>query len=169
MLNTSDVSYPVYFQNYIDQVPERELMLAFENQQSVVNSYFDEISEEKSMHAYAPGKWTIKEMLQHLIDTERIFNYRALAVARTEKAVLPGFDENHYALHSGANSRTWKSLCNELKIVREGTLFLYKSFDEEMQERSGNVSSYTIMVRPLGFITIGHVYHHKKILETRYI
>src|ERR1700733_5784478 len=100
MPKPSPTSYPGYFQKYIDQVPEQDLHEAFANQDRVMQHFLSSISEEQSNHFYAEGKWTIKEILQHIIDTERIFNYRALCFSRKEAASLPGFEENDYAANS---------------------------------------------------------------------
>lgn len=162
-------TYPAYFENYVNQVPEVDLQAAFTNQDGIISGYFDRISEEKSMHAYASKKWTLKEMLQHLIDTERIFNYRALCFARKEIASLPGFDEILYADNSAANARNWMSLCEELKAVRKATILLYNSFNNEMLESSGLANNKPASVNSIGFITVGHLYHHKNVIESRYL
>lgn len=162
-------TYPPYFENYIKQVPEDDLSEAFKGQREIVTSFFDTIDEVKANAAYAPGKWTLKELLQHVIDGERIFNFRALSFARGEKASLPGFEENEYAANSNANRRSWKSLCEELKEVRKGTEMLFNSFTTEMLKHSGLANNNPTTVHALGFITIGHLYHHKKIIETRYL
>lgn len=157
-----------YFQRYITQVPETAIELAFSNQTAVIESYLYSISEGKSLHAYAPQKWTIKEMLQHIIDTERIFCYRAVCFARGETIALPGYDENIYAANSAANNRSWKSLVIEFLIVRQGTLILFKSFTPYMLKKAGTSSGNILSVLDIGFILVGHFYHHKKILEERY-
>lgn len=162
-------TYPVYFQNYINQVQEEDVMTAIENQQTVIDNFFDTISEEKSVHAYAEGKWTLKELLQHIIDTERIFIFRSLAFARKETQSLPGFDETVYAANSNANARTWKSLCEELKAVRKTSQMLFENFTDEMFNSSGLANNNPTTVNALGFILVGHVYHHKNIIETRYL
>ncbi len=169
MPKPSPSSYPAYFKNYVDQVPDDELTSGFTNQLPVIESVLASISEEKSMYAYAPGKWTLKELLQHMIDTERIFNYRALCIARKESVSLPGFDENTYAEHSHANSRTWQSMAEEFLAVRRTTEQLYASFTDEALEASGISNNNPVTVNSLGFISIGHFYHHKKIMEERYL
>ena len=162
-------TFPAYFKQYIDQVKEDELALAFKNQQADINDFFDSIPEEKTTSGYAPGKWTLKELLQHIIDTERIFNYRSLAFARNETASLPGFDENDYAANSNANERSWKSLCEELKVVRKSTEILYNSFSDEALQSSGLANNKPTTVLALGFITLGHFNHHKKVVEEKYL
>jgi hypothetical protein len=162
-------TYPAYFDNYISYVTEDDLRDAFKNQHEVIETFFDSIPEDKAGYAYAPGKWTLKELLQHIIDTERIFNYRSLAFARKETASLPGFDEDSYAENSFANERTWKSLIEELKTVRRSTEMLFASFNTDMLNHSGLANNNPMSVNAMGFTTIGHVYHHKRIIMERYL
>ncbi len=162
-------TYPVFFDNYISLVKEDELKNAFASQQEAVDNFFEKISEERSGFAYAPGKWTLKELLQHIIDTERIFNYRSLAFARKETASLPGFEEDSYAENSFANERTWKSLLEEIKAVRLSTVLLYNSFNTDMLNHSGVCNNKPNTVIALGFATVGHLAHHLSIIESRYL
>ncbi len=157
-----------YFERYTSLVKEENLNDAFKSQEVILQAFYDKVSEEKSMYAYAEGKWTLKEMLQHMIDTERIFSYRALAIARKETATLPGFDEDAYANNSDANRRTWASLVGEMKDVRKATQHLFASFTETMLNNIGKFSSAEGSPSTLGFICVGHVYHHIKIAEERY-
>ena len=168
MPKPSATAYPVYFKSYIDQVPEEDLHEAFKNQLPVIGSFLSSITEDRSGYAYAEGKWSIREVLQHMIDTERIFCYRALCFARNEKAPLPGFDENEYAAHSNAAVRTWASLAEEFLAVRQATSRLFESFTPEALLSSGISSNNQLGVSAIGFITAGHFYHHKKIVEERY-
>jgi hypothetical protein len=169
MPKPSPTSYAVYFQRYVDQVPENDLIPAFKNQTAGIDIFLSSITEEKSAYAYAEGKWSIKELLQHIIDTERIFNYRALCFARGEKANLPGFEENDYAANSYANSRSWKSLTAEFLAVRKSTELLFESFNEAVINNAGFSNNNPNTVASLGFIIAGHYYHHKKILLERYL
>jgi hypothetical protein len=169
MSKPSPTTYPEYFKRYVDQVPEEDLSTAFSNQLSVINKLLNSITEEKSMYAYDTGKWSLKELLQHMIDTERIFNYRALCIARKETVSLPGFDENTYAANSNANNRTWEDMVDEFLTVRRSTEFLYKSFSDEVLDHSGLSNNKPTTVLSLGFTTIGHFYHHKKVMEERYL
>ena len=121
------------------------------------------------MHTYAEGKWTIKELLQHIIDAERIFDYRALCIARKEMNSLPSFDENAYAENSYANTRDWLSLATEFLNLRKSTQDLYASFSAEMLWHKGVANGKIITPLSLGFITAGHFNHHKKIIEERYL
>lgn len=169
MSKPSPADYPDHFKKYIDQVPEEDLMTAFKSQSVLINSFLPLITEEKSAYAYAEGKWTIKELMQHIIDTERIFCYRGLCIARKETASLPGFDENDYAANSEANKRSWQSLIEEFSVVRKSTELLYASFSIEALDRKGISNNKILSVASTGFICIGHFYHHKKILEERYL
>lgn len=169
MAKPSPTTYVSYFQRYIDQVPEEDLMTAFKNQTAGLEQFLSNISEEKSNEAYAAGKWTIKELLQHVIDTERIFNYRALCFARSEQQNLPGFEEDDYAANSHANKRKWIDLINEFLTVRKGTEMLYGSFDASVLDNGGKANNNPSTVISIGFTTVGHYYHHKKILEERYL
>jgi hypothetical protein len=169
MPKPSPTTYPVYFKNYVDQVPDEDLLTGFQNQSAVIKEFLNSITEEKSNYAYYTGKWTIKEVLQHMIDTERIFNYRALCIARKETVSLPGFDENLYAENSNANRRNWQNLVDEFLVVRNSTEFLYKSFTDEAVAASGISNNNPVTVISFGFITLGHFYHHKNVLQERYL
>lgn len=169
MAKPAPSSYSSYFKRYVDLVPGDDLLTAFENQLPVIMQFLSSITEEKSMYAYDTGKWTLKELLQHIIDTERIFNYRALCFARKETASLPGFDENGYAANSNANSRKWQDLVDEFLAVRKGTGWMYKSFTDEMLDFPGVSNNNPATARSFGFVTLGHFYHHKKVMEERYL
>lgn len=169
MTKPSSESHAAFFQRYIDQVPEDNFLTAFENQSLITSTFLNSISEEKSSFAYAEKKWTLKELLQHIIDTERILCYRALCIARHETASLPGFDENGYAAHSNANSRNWDSMVKEFQIVRIATELLFRSFSDEALLKTGTANGNLISVKSLGYIISGHFYHHKKVIEERYL
>ena len=143
-------------------------MEALKNHATRAEKFFNSISEEQSLYKYAEGKWTVKEILQHVIDTERVFCYRALAIARKEIATLPSFDERKYAANSLANQRSWKELTEEFKAVRQSSVLLYYSFTNESLERSGKVSDYQMTVLAIGFTIAGHVEHHMNIIRERY-
>ncbi|MEO6669803.1 MAG: DinB family protein [Ferruginibacter sp.] len=162
-------TYPAHFETYISKVNEDNLRDAFRNQAELVNGFFDAISEEKSGHAYAAGKWTLKELLQHIIDAERVFAYRALCFARKETTSLPGFDENNYADNSFANEREWKSLVDELKAVRKTTEILFDSFNTDTLNHSGIANNNPVTVNAIGFIIVGHLNHHRNIITERYL
>lgn len=161
-------TFPSYFNTYIKLIPENDIMDALKNHALRAENFFNVITEDQSTYTYSEGKWTVKEILQHVIDTERIFCYRALAIARKEIATLPSFDEGKYAVNSLSNLRTWKDLTKEFKVVRQSSVLLYKSFTSEILERSGKVSDYEMSVLAIGFTIAGHVEHHMNIINERY-
>lgn len=118
--------------------------------------------------AYAPGKWTVKKVLQHMIDTERIFAYRALRFARNDQTELPGMDQDLFAANTLANKRGVEDLLHEFAVVRESTILLFASFDDKMLLREGICSEKRTTVLALGFTIVGHGLHHKHILKERY-
>jgi len=169
VLKSKAGTYPSNFQQYIDEVKENDLKTALKNQMPAAEIFFQSIGEELSKRKYAEGKWTIKEVLQHIIDAERVFGYRALCFARKEEHPLPSFDENEYALNSNANDRDWADLVAEFASVRKSTEYLYNSFSEEAINSAGKASDYTIGVSALGFVIAGHLNHHIRIIQERYI
>jgi uncharacterized damage-inducible protein DinB len=162
-------SYPSHFAGYIELVINEDLDSILKNQIETSKQFFNSIPEEKTDYRYAEGKWNIKEVLQHIIDTERVFAYRALAFARQEPNALPGMDENSYAKNSNADSRKWKNLIDEFEAVRQSTIHLYQSFSESQLEAEGKTVSHEISVRALGYTIAGHSAHHINILKERYL
>ena len=128
-----------------------------------------EIPMDKFDYRYAEGKWTIKDIIQHIIDAERIFAYRALRISRNDQTPLPGFEENDYVENTDANSRSIQELLTELSAVRHSNLLLFKSFSNEQLTRMGTASNHPISVRALGFLIIGHQKHHQKVFQERYL
>lgn len=160
---------PEFFHNYINQVPEDDLMTAFNNNSSSFTKFLSTIPPAKQDYRYAEGKWTIKEILQHIIDAERIFSYRALRFARKDATPLPGFDENLYAENAGTDKRKWNDLLEEFKSVRRSTELLFKSFSPEQLEAAGVSSNNPNYVLGMGFICVGHCIHHQNIIKERYL
>ncbi|MGV9005037.1 DinB family protein [Flavobacterium sp.] len=162
--------YAPYFLNYINQVSE-EYSMKEELEISVhrLIKFVQNIPLDKFDYRYAEGKWTIKDILQHIIDTERIFVYRALRIARNDRTELPGFDENNYATEANGSSRSIQSLLTEFTTVREATLSLFKSLSTQELLRIGTASNNPVSVRAIGFMIIGHQNHHQKIFEERYL
>ncbi|MGV3696635.1 DinB family protein [Flavobacterium sp.] len=167
-LNTDE--YASYYGNYIGQVSE-EYTLIEELEISVhrLIKFVQNIPMDKFDYRYEPGKWTIKDILQHIIDAERIFAYRALRFARNDKTPLASFEENDYADEANWNKRSIQELLTELAVVRQATLSLFKSFSAEEMLRSGIASDNPMSVRALGFIIIGHQNHHQRVFEERYL
>ncbi len=131
--------------------------------------FVQNIPMDKFDYRYAEGKWTIKDIIQHIIDAERIFSYRALRISRNDQTPLPGFEENDYVENTDANSRSIQELLTEMAAVRHSTLLLFKSFTEKQLQLIGTVSNHSISVRAIGFLTIGHQKHHQKVFQERYL
>lgn len=157
-----------YYATYIDTVGDNVLS-ELEHQQHAFPEFLAGISAEKADFAYAPGKWTIKEMLGHIIDTERIMTYRAMRIARNDQTPLASFDEDTYVANAHFKDRTLESLAQEFATLRQANLFLYKSLNETELNHMGTASSKPVSVRALLFILAGHVNHHRRILEERYL
>ncbi|WP_431134314.1 DinB family protein [Psychroserpens mesophilus] len=166
-LNTNE--YNPYFQTYIDKAGDLNVIEGLKQNGLTVMAFLEAIPEEKYDYAYAQGKWTIKELIQHVIDTERIFTFRALSFARKENTALSGFDENEYAKTSQANRRSKQSLLNEYKALRLASIALFESFTDDMMLQIGNASNSDISVRAIGFILVGHENHHCQIIQERYL
>ena len=157
-----------FFHGYISQGPETDLMEAFPIHTEKFFSVISAIPEEKHDYAYAPGKWTIREVVQHIIDTERVFNYRTLCFARNSPTPLPGFDENLFAANSKAAKRNWNDLLEEFRALRTSSRLMYAAFDEDQLDGSGTANNNPAYVLGMGYTTLGHVTHHLNILEERY-
>lgn len=160
---------PAFYHAYVNRVEDGDLVKALQRSDEDTRSLLETIPEEKWPFRYAEGKWSIREMVQHLIDAERIFAYRALCIARGEKASLPGFDENAYARNSNADSRSKESLLKEWTVVRKATILLFTSFTEEQIALTGTANNNPISVAAIGFISAGHALHHLHILRERYL
>lgn len=169
MPRPNENDFAPYYGRYISQVKENDINAALTNQHPLIESFLRSIPASKWNYAYAEGKWTVKELVQHIIDAERIFAYRALRIARKDQTPLPGFEENDYAPASEAGRRTADELIEELITVRKSTELLFKSFTDEMLNNKGTASNQPVSVNALGFITVGHFTHHKAILEERYL
>lgn len=160
---------PAFYHNYISQVKEEDLLPALQNNTASTLHFLNSIAEQKYNYRYAEGKWTIKDILQHIIDAERIFSYRALRIARKDKTPLPGFDENLFAAHAKTDRRKWTELVDEFATVRRATEILFASFDEEQLLAEGITNNQPIYVLGIGFICAGHCIHHQNIIAQRYL
>lgn len=165
----NDTEYHSYYAHYINLASDYNLPNGLDLSGVNTIKFLESINPEKFDYKYAEGKWTIKELLLHIIDTERIFAYRALRIARNDNTPLSGFEQDDYVASSNANTRSTQSLIEEYKSVREATLTLFKSFDNDDLKRLGTASNAPISVRALGFIMIGHEIHHCNIIKERYL
>ncbi len=158
-----------YYGKYINQVEGNDLLDALEENAKSFSAFIKTISVEKLDYRYAEGKWTIKEIIVHLADAERIFAYRALRFARKDKTPLAGFEENNYVPESNTANQSAEQLLEEFNAVRKASIALYKSFTAEMSLRAGAANGNEISVRALGFIMVGHVVHHQQTIVERYL
>lgn len=162
-------AYGEYFGRYIDLVTNESLIEALAESELLIDGFWSSISEEKACFRYAEGKWSIKELLQHIMDTERVFNYRALSIARGENQTLMGYDHDEYALSSKADSRNWTDILDEYKAVRHATILLLKSFDNQQLDLVGKANGLPLSARAAGFICVGHELHHLSVVKNRYL
>ena len=169
MIELHEGDFPPYFGRYINRVSGMPLLEALDTTKTELLEIFEDIDEEKSNYAYEEGKWTIKEMLSHMIDTERVMSYRALRLARNDKTPLPGFEQDDFVDHANANARTLEELLNEYEVVRNATKVLFETFDNEVLQRKGTVSDGPMIVAALGYIIAGHERHHVGVLKERYL
>jgi hypothetical protein len=161
--------YPPYAAGYVNAVPDgADVLQVLADNQVTTHNLFYSMSEEQAMYTYADGKWTLKEMLGHMIDTERVFSFRAFVFSR-EDISLPGFDQDTYVNSTDFNSRTIQSLADEFKAVRDATLYLYKSFSPQQLAASGVASGALVKVAALVYITAGHEIYHLDIVKERYL
>jgi uncharacterized damage-inducible protein DinB len=161
--------YASYYSPYINALGNVNLIEELEKSISTFEEFLNQIPLEKHEFRYAEGKWTIKDIVQHLIDAERVFAYRSLRFARKDQTPLSGFDENEYVDATAADKRTLTDLLQEYKAVRLSTLYLFKSFSDEELMYTGIASNNSFTVRAIGFITIGHQKHHQRIIAERYL
>src|SRR5215467_5527345 len=160
--------YAEYYGKYIAKVPGTDVVSVLESQRLQMLQLFAGRSERDGNFRYAPDKWTIKEVLGHVTDAERIFTYRALRIARGDQTPLPGFEQDDFVKNGGFGTRTLEDLVEEFGAVRGASVALFRSFDNAAWSKRGVASQKEVTVRALGFITAGHQIHHRAILEEQY-
>lgn len=161
--------YAPFYAGYVNQVPDGDVVEAMIGGVEIAAALLHGIGDDRGDFAYAPGKWTLKEVLLHCADAERIFTYRALRIARGDQTPLPGWDENAYTPMSGAGARTMDSILDELESVREATVTLFQGLPAESWSRVGTSNGKAITVRAIAWITAGHLLHHLGIIQERYL
>ena len=161
--------YPPYCDSYISLLEGDDIIRILEDQMVSSGTFLRTFSEEKANFAYETGKWTVKEVVGHVLDTERIMAYRALSFARGEKQPLPGFEQDDYVAEGNFSLRTLSELISEFNLARESNMILFKSFTNDMLKRSGIANGYKMTVLALLYIIAGHEKHHIKILKERYL
>jgi hypothetical protein len=169
MVNKKDLTVPDFYTTYINAINENDLQEALQTNTRRIRKLLKQIPHKKINYAYAEGKWTIKELLQHIIDAERVFVYRALTFARQDPAQLPGFDENNWAITAKAPKRKWPELIDEFKTLRASTELFFASLDDNQLQHTGTANKNVISVAALGFVCAGHVAHHIRIIKERYL
>jgi hypothetical protein len=162
-------TYPDYYDNYIPLVPEGDIISALLKEEKETSGFFQAIPAEHAGYAYAEGKWTIAQVLNHCIDTERIFSYRALRFARKDPLQPLPFDQDSYVTHSESECRTLSELLEEFRTVRAATISLFRSFSNDALLRTGNTAAGPATVLAIGYTICGHNRHHARIVSERYL
>lgn len=167
-MRPASTDYAPMAATYVNLVPEDNIREFFPATLTSVEQFLDGIPESKADYSYAPGKWTVKQVLQHVIDTERVFSYRALAIARGEQQALPGFDQDSYAGNVDVSHRVLDSLKEELSLVRVSTILLFESISDEALLNRGIASNHEVTPLALAYMIIGHWRHHEMLFVERY-
>jgi hypothetical protein len=168
LVRPEPTEYAAFYETYVSKVPGSDVMSQLESQRLQTAQLFAASTERDGNFRYAPGKWTIKEVVGHLSDSERIFSYRALRIARGDQTPLPGFEQDDYVKNGNFVEQSLADLVAEYGSVRVATLALLRSFNAEAWSRRGTASNNPITVRALAFIIAGHELHHRDILKERY-
>jgi uncharacterized damage-inducible protein DinB len=161
--------HPPYYRPYIERVEVGKPPAVFGRQLAESLALLASVGEEQSLARYAPGKWSMREVVGHLVDSERIFAMRALCFARGERADLPGFDENAYVAAAGFDRRPWEALRGEMRRVREATIALFEGFTDAQLDARGRANGGEFTVRAVAWIIAGHEAHHLDVLRERYL
>lgn len=161
--------YDAIYSGYISLIGDDDIIEVLKEQRKTSEKFLKTFTEKQGNYSYADGKWTVKEVLGHVIDTEKIMAYRALSFARGEKQSLPGFEQDDYVAESNFNKRSLVDLINEFITIRESNIILFKSFNEEILIRRGTASESEVTVLALIYIIAGHEKHHMKFLKEKYV
>lgn len=168
-MRPAETEFAPYYAGYVGRVPDGDIVETLRSQLEATVALARSLAEATGAHRYAPEKWSIREVLGHMADTERIMAYRALRVARGDMTPLPGFDENLYVRNARFDERTLASLADELALVRQATIGLIAQLDDEELSRTGTANGAPITARALAWIIAGHERHHLAILRERYL
>lgn len=160
--------YAPYYEKYVSKIEGDDLQKALDTYTHSMYAFLATLTEEKAGYAYAPGKWTVKQSLQHVVDTERIFAYRALRIARRDKINLPGFEQDDFAQFADVQDRMVQSIADELRAVRAANLFMFKSFSATDLAQVGAASNNPVTPNAIGFILLGHWQHHQLLFVEKY-
>ncbi|GAC1381482.1 MAG: DinB family protein [Ginsengibacter sp.] len=168
MSRPKSTDYPSYYEKYVNLVPSENIHEAFAQQDPVIAAALNSIDEEKANYAYGEGKWTVKELIQHCIDAERVFAYRLLGISRGDQTSFPSFDQDPYVITSKANDRKWEAIKEEMLNVRASNKNLVDSLDEATLQTQGLVNNNKMTALNIGYIILGHMAHHLNILKEKY-
>lgn len=160
---------PPYFQKYIETLPFTDLIEALEKTSTELENFYAAIIPEKHDYAYDQNKWTIKQVLQHCIDCERVFTYRAMRSSRLDDTLLPGFSEDDYALNDNCHNLTLEAIIEDFKLVRASTIQFYKNSDAQKLAFMVQANKWQTNALQMGWMTCGHYMHHAKVVEERYL
>lgn len=169
MSKPKPAEYDPYYETYVSLVPEQNVVEVLAEQSAELETLISLLPESMGAHRYADGKWSIKEVLGHLIDGERMFAYRVLRVSRGDETPIEGFEQDGYIENAHSNDRTFAELLEEFTLLRHANLLMFKTFTNETWQRIGTANNVKISVRALAFIMAGHIRHHVSILRTRYL
>lgn len=169
MSRPGKTEYDPYYETYVSLVPEGDIVDILEAQAGEVNELFSSLPEEKGPYAYAEGKWTIKELLGHLIDGERMFMYRTFRISRGDKTPIEGFEQDVYIENARSNARTFAGMLEEFTALRRANVASYRHFSEDDWSRTGTANQVEITPRALVYVAAGHITHHLNILRARYL
>jgi hypothetical protein len=169
-MNRPEISeFDPYYNTYVSLIDGDNVLPVLESQPEHFRSIFNGISEERGRFAYAEGKWTVKELLSHIIDGERIFAYRVLRISRGDETPIEGFEQDGYIENSNANGRSFSELLEEFDLLRRSNMLMFRSMSPDTYRRMGTASEKPVSVRALAYIMAGHVEHHFRILQSRYL
>jgi uncharacterized damage-inducible protein DinB len=169
MLKPEQSEFLPYYARYIDLVGAGDVLITLATQMRETQALLRGLPEAMSTHRYAPGKWSVNEVIGHMVDAERIFSIRALRFARNDTQALPGFEQDDYVTNAEFDEYPLADLASELDVVRQSTVFLYSHLDDDAWMRRGVASGAEVSVRALAHIIAGHELHHREILRTRYL
>lgn len=169
MNRPNETEYAPDFQGYVNQVNETDILPVLRSQMDDLDVLLERVAPEKEQYRYAEGKWSIREIVGHLIDGERVFGYRAFSIARGEQQDLPGFDQDEYMLTAPYHNIELEDLLSELRLIRLGNLAMFRTLDEASWNRVGTANANQVSVRAIAFVMAGHLRHHMNVLRERYL
>lgn len=161
--------YPEYLAGYIEEITSDDILATLTHQLETSLTFLNEFAEPQTYYRYAAGKWSMKQILSHIIDCERVYTYRALRIARNDDTPMAGFDENAYVLNSRAEHRSWDNLIAEYKAVRLATIALLSSLNQKELAKSGTANEKKITANALFYMTAAHESHHLEVIKAKYM